>query len=152
MLTESLLAYAHFVAILSVVVFLTSEAALCRSEWLNAAVVRRLARVDVIYLSAAIAVLLTGLARTWWGVKGVGWYWHQPLLHIKLSLFVFIGLISIKPTLAFTRWRKQLDATGALPTEAEVRSVRKLVMIEAHLLVLIPLAATLLARGVWVRG
>ena len=151
MLIESLLAYAHFVAILSVVVFLTSEAALCRSEWLNAAVVRRLARLDVIYLSAAIAVLLTGLARTWWGVKGMGWYWHQPLLHIKLTLFVVIGLISIKPTLAFSRWRKQLDATGVLPAESEVRGVRRLIMIEAHLLVLIPLAATLLARGVWVR-
>jgi len=151
MLIESLLAYAHFVAILSVVVFLTSEAALCRSEWLNAAVVRRLARLDVIYLAAAIAVLLTGLARTWWGVKGMGWYWHQPLLHIKLTLFVLIGLISVKPTLAFMRWRKQLDATGALPNEAEVRSVRRLVMIEAHLLVLVPLAATLLARGVWAR-
>lgn len=151
MLIESLLAYAHFVAILSVVVFLTSEAALCRSEWLNAAVVRRLARLDVIYQAAAIAVLLTGLARTWWGVKGMGWYWHQPLLHIKLTLFVLIGLISIKPTLAFMRWRKQLDATGALPNEAEVRGVRRLVMIEAHLLVLVPLAATLLARGVWAR-
>ncbi len=151
MLLESLLAYAHIVAILSVVVFLTSEAALCRSEWLNAAVVRRLARVDVIYLAAVIAVLLTGIARTWCGMKGAGWYWHQPLLHIKLTLFVVIGLISIKPTMSFTRWRKQLDATGALPDEAEVRGVRKLIMLEAHLLVLLPLAATLLARGVWTR-
>ncbi|KGM40644.1 membrane protein [Aquabacterium sp. NJ1] len=151
MLLESLLAYAHIVAILSVVVFLTSEAALCRAEWLNAAVVRRLARVDLIYLAAAIAVLLTGVARTWWGMKGTGWYWQQPLLHLKLTLFVVIGLISIKPTMSFTRWRKQLDATGALPDEAEVRSVRKLIMLEAHLLVLIPLAATLLARGVWTR-
>jgi putative membrane protein len=152
MLLESLLAYAHFVAILMLVVFVTSEAALCRAEWLNAAVVRRLARVDLIYLFAAIAVLLTGLARTWLGVKGMGWYWHQPLLHIKLTLFVVIGLISIKPTLSFIRWRKQLDATGALPDAAEVQQVRRLIMIEAHLLVLIPLAATLLARGVWTRG
>lgn len=151
MLIESLLAYAHIVAILSVVVFLTSEAALCRTEWLNAAVVRRLARVDVIYVVAAIAVLLTGLARTWWGMKGAGWYWHQPLLHLKLTLFVVIGLISIKPTMSFARWRQQLDATGALPGEAEVRGVRKLIMLEAHLLVLIPLAGTLLARGVWAR-
>ncbi|MBP7485737.1 MAG: DUF2214 family protein, partial [Aquabacterium sp.] len=44
-----------------------------------------------------------------------------------------------------------LDADGSLPSEAEVKSVRKLIMIEAHLLVLIPLAATLLARGVWTR-
>lgn len=151
MLIESLLAYAHIVAILSVVVFLTSEAALCRTEWLNAAVVRRLARVDVIYVAAAIAVLLTGIARTWWGMKGAGWYWHQPLLHLKLTLFVLIGLISIKPSMSFARWRQQLDATGVLPDEAEVRGVRKLIMLEAHLLVLIPLAGTLLARGVWTR-
>lgn len=151
MLLESLLAYAHFVAILSVVVFITSEAALCRAEWFNAAVVRRLARVDVIYLVAALAVLATGLARTWWGMKGMGWYWQQPLLHLKLTLFVVIGLISIQPTLAFRRWVKQVDADGTLPDASEVRRVRRLVMIQAHIMVLIPLAGSLLARGIWTR-
>lgn len=151
MLTESLLAYAHFVAILTLVVFLTSEAALCRPEWINAAVVRRLARVDIIYMGAAMAVLATGFARTYWGVKGFGWYWHQPLLHIKVTLFVIVGLISIAPTRAFIRWRKALDASCALPAEAEVRKVRKLIMLQAHLVMLIPLAAVLLARGVWAR-
>ena len=151
MLLESLLAYAHFVAILSVVVFVTSEAALCRAEWLNAAVVRRLARVDVIYLLAALAVLLTGVARTGWGMKGMGWYWQQPLLHLKLTLFVIIGGLSIPPTLAFRRWVRQLDAHGTLPEAAEVRRVRRLVMIQAHIMVLIPLAGSLLARGFWMR-
>lgn len=151
MLTESLLAYAHFVAILTLVVFITSEAALCRPEWMNAAVVRRLARVDILYMVAAIAVLATGFARTYWGVKGFGWYWHQPLLHLKVTLFVVIGLMSIGPTRAFIRWRKALDANGALPAEAEVRKVRKMIMVQAHLVVLIPLAAALLARGVWAR-
>lgn len=151
MLTESLLAYAHFVAILMLVVFITSEAALCRPEWMNAAVVRRLARVDLIYMGAAMAVLATGFARTYWGAKGFEWYWHQPLLHIKVTLFVIVGLISIAPTRAFIRWRKALDASGALPAEAEVRKVRKLIMVQAHLVMLIPLAAVLLARGVWTR-
>lgn len=151
MLTESLLAYAHFIAILSLVVFLTSEAALCRPEWMNAAVVRRLGRLDMIYMFAAIAVLATGLLRTWLGVKGFGWYWQQPLLHLKVTLFVVIGLLSIKPTRAFMRWRRQLDATGALPAEADVRGVRRWIMVQAHLLLLVPLAATLLARGVWTR-
>ncbi|MFZ2297460.1 MAG: hypothetical protein A3G29_00050 [Burkholderiales bacterium RIFCSPLOWO2_12_FULL_64_99] len=151
MLLESLLAYAHFVAILSVVVFITSEAALCRAEWLNAAVVRRLARVDVIYLVAALAVLATGVARTWWGMKGLGWYWQQPLLHLKLTLFVVIGLISIQPTLAFRRWVRQLDTHGTLPDASEVSRVRRLVMIQAHIMVLIPLAGSLLARGIWTR-
>jgi len=151
MFTEALLAYLHIAAILAVVVFLTSQAALCRVEWLNAAVVRRLARLDLIYLFAAMAVLLTGLARTWWGFKGTGWYWHQPLLHIKVTLFVVIGLMSIQPTRAFLRWRRQLDLDGSLPNPAEIKTVRRWIMIETHLLALIPVAAVLLARGVWVR-
>jgi putative membrane protein len=151
MLVESLLAYAHFVAILSLVVFITSEAALCRPEWMNAAVVQRLARVDMIYAASAVLVLLTGVARTVWGLKGAGWYWSQPLLHIKFTLFVVIGLLSIKPTLTFIRWKKALAANGTLPAEAEVRSTRRLVMVQAHLMLLIPLAAVMLARGVWVR-
>jgi putative membrane protein len=151
MLLEAFLAYFHIAAILAVVVFLTSEAALCRPEWMNPAVVRRLARVDFIYMLAAMALLATGLARTWWGMKGTAWYWHQPLLHLKLTLFVVIGLLSIQPTRMFTRWRKQLDANGALPAPEEVRTARRWIMIEAHLLALVPLAATLLARGVFTR-
>lgn len=151
MLTEALLAYAHFIAIFAVIVFLTSEAALCRAEWMNAAIVHRLARVDFIYMLSALAVLATGFARTWWGAKGFAWYWHQPMLHLKVGLFVVIGLMSIVPTRLFMRWRKALVASGTLPPEAEVRQARRWVMIEAHLLVLIPLAATLLAKGVVVR-
>jgi putative membrane protein len=151
MLLEALLAYLHFTAILGVTVFLSSEAALCRTEWMNAAVVRRLGRVDLLYMIAAITLLATGLARTWWGIKGTAWYWHQPLLHLKLTLFIVIGLMSIKPTMLFTRWRKRLAATGELPPASEVLQARRWVMIEAHLLVLVPLAATLLARGVGTR-
>ncbi len=151
MLLESFLAYAHLVAILTMVVFLTSEAALCRVDWLNAAVVRRLARVDILYAVAAVLVLLTGLARTYWGMKGMAWYWQQPLLHIKFTLFVVIGLMSIKPTLNFRRWLRRLDADGSLPSAQEVQTTRRWVMVQAHLLILVPLAATLLARGVWTR-
>ncbi|MFT3859696.1 MAG: DUF2214 family protein [Aquabacterium sp.] len=151
MLLESLLAYAHFLAILTLVVFVSSEAALCRAEWLNAAVVRRLVVVDRIYLIAALAVLLTGVARTVWGVKGPGWYWAQPLLHLKLTLYIVAGLMSIKPTRMFMRWRRQVDLDGALPSEGEIRQARRMVMIQAHIVAVIPLAATLLARGVWAR-
>ncbi|MBP7454367.1 MAG: DUF2214 family protein [Ottowia sp.] len=147
MALEATLAYLHILAILTMVTFLASEAALCRSAWMNAQVVERLVRLDMIYAAAAVTVLATGIARTVWGVKGMGWYWTNPLLHLKLTLFVVIVLISIGPTLRFVRWRRQLRASGALPTEAEVRSTRKLVMIEAHLVAVIPLAAVFLARG-----
>ena len=147
MTLEAILAYLHFLAILTMVVFISSEAALCRVEWLNKAVVERLARIDMVYGMAAMTVLATGIARTVWGVKGSSWYWTNPLLHLKLTLFIAIGLISIFPTITYLRWRKALRASGTLPAEAEVRKTRKLVMIQAHLLVLIPLAAVFLARG-----
>jgi len=147
MMLEALLAYVHILAFLTLVVFLASEAALCRAEWLNEAVVRRLARVDLIYGIAAGATLATGLLRVYLGAKGSGWYWAHPLLHAKLGLFVGIGLLSISPTLAFRRWGRALDAGQGLPAAAEVGRVRRRVLLQAHLLPLIPLAAVFLARG-----
>lgn len=152
MTLEAILAYVHFLAILTMVVFIASEAALCRVEWLNAAAVERIARVDMVYGIAAIAVLLTGLARTWWGIKGTAWYWTNPLLHVKLGLFIIIGVLSIFPTLTYFRWRKAVRASGTLPDAAEIKKTRKLVMIQAHLIALIPLVAVFLARGFGARG
>ncbi len=94
-----------------------------------------------------MAVLATGFARTYWGAKGMGWYWSNPLLHVKVTLFVVIGLLSIKPTLMFARWKRELRASGRLPDEAQIKQARRFVMMQAHLLPLIPLAAVLLARG-----
>ncbi len=144
---EPLLAYLHILAILTMVVFMGSEAALCRVQWLNAAVVERLVLIDTIYGVSAAAVLLTGVARIVWGAKGSAWYWGNPLLHVKLALFVVIAVLSIRPALTFSRWRKALRATGALPDEAQIVRTRKQVMWQAHLLPLIPLAAVFLARG-----
>lgn len=147
MTLEALLAYAHILAILSLVVFGTSEAALCRMEWMNAQVVERLVKVDRIYGAAALGVLLTGLARTWWGIKGAAWYWTNPLLQLKVGLFIAVALMSIKPTLMFIRWRRQLRSAGTLPDEAQVRQARRWVMVQAHIIAGIPLAAVFLARG-----
>jgi putative membrane protein len=147
MTLEALLAYAHILAILSLVVFSSSEAALCRMEWMNARIVERLVVVDRIYGAAAVAVLLSGLARTWWGIKGTAWYWTDWLLYLKVGLFVVIALMSIRPTLMFIRWRRQLRAGGGLPDEAQVRLARRWVMVQAHLIAVIPLAAVFLARG-----
>jgi putative membrane protein len=147
MALEALLAYAHILAILTMVVFLASEAALCRVEWMNAAVVQRLRRVDQIYNVAAGAVFLTGLLRVFLGAKGGEWYGSQPLLYLKLALFVSIGLLSIKPTRMFARWQRELAASGALPGADQVQKARKLVMLQAHILPFIPLAAVFMARG-----
>ncbi len=147
MIQESALAYAHLLAILSLLVFLSSEAALCRAEWMNEAVVRRLGRLDLIYRLSALVVLLSGLARIYGGMKGSDWYWGNPWLHAKLGLLVVIAALSLGPTRMFIRWRRTLDAGGGLPSPDEVRRARRLVMWQAHLLALVPLAGVVMARG-----
>jgi putative membrane protein len=147
MMRDALLQYAHLLAILTLVVFLASQAALCRGEWLNAAVVQRLGKVDRIYGIAAVVVLLTGLARVFWGTKGAAWYGSNPLLHLKLGMFVLVGVISIWPTLTFIRWNRALRADGSLPSAEDIRRTRRLVMLQAHIVPLIPLPAVFLARG-----
>lgn len=147
MTLETVLACLHLLAILTMVVFLSSEAALCRNEWMNAAVVQRLARLDLIYGIAALVVLATGLARLFLGTKGVTWYVSQPLFHLKMTLFVVAVLLSFKPTAVFRRWLRQLRDNGALPAASEVQSTRKWVMWQAHLIPVIAAVAVFYARG-----
>lgn len=147
MTLEAVLASLHLLAILTLVVFVTSQAALCRSEWMNAAVVQRLARLDAIYGIVAVLLLLTGLARLFWGVKGLAGYTGSPLFHLKMTLFVVGALLSIKPTLAFRRWKRALDASGQLPSEDAIAQTRRWVMWQAHAIPVIAVVAIFWARG-----
>ncbi len=147
MTLEAVLAALHLVAILTFVVFLSSQAALCRMEWMNAAVVERLVRLDVIYGAAALVMIGSGLARLLWGIKGVSWYVSQPLFHIKITIVVVMAILSIWPSIMFRRWRRNLQASGALPDELEVKKVRRLVMIQSHVLPVVAVIAVFWARG-----
>ncbi len=144
---EAILASLHLVAILTAVVFLSSEAALCRSEWMNAAVVRRLARLDMIYGLAALALLLTGIARMAWGVKGLTWYVSQPLFHLKMLLFFGAALLSLRPTFTIRRWLKTLNQQGTLPPAEAVRTTRQWIMVQAHIIPVVAVVAVFWARG-----
>jgi putative membrane protein len=147
MTLEAILAYLHLSAVLALIVFQTSLAALCRAEWMNAKVVDRLVTVDRIYWIALLSVLVTGLARVYLGIKGAGWYWGNWLLHTKIALLIVVALLSVRPTIRFRRWRDTLRAGGALPGDAEVTRGRRMVMVAAHIVPLIPLPAVFLARG-----
>jgi uncharacterized membrane protein len=100
MTLEALLAYAHLLAIFTMVVFISERGGAVPREWLNAAVVERLGKIDMVYGIAAIAVLVTGIARTWWGVKGTAWYWTNPLLHVKLQALASFSHFLMKLFLA----------------------------------------------------
>lgn len=147
MTLEAILASLHLLAILTLVVFLSSEAALCRVEWMSEAVVRRLARLDMIYGLTALVLLLTGIARIVWGAKGLTWYVSQPLFHLKMLLFFVTAIMSLRPTFTIRKWVKALNVAGTLPQPESVRFVRKWIMVQAHIIPVIAVIAVFWARG-----
>ena len=149
MLTDATLAALHYLSIFLLIVFLAAEAVLCKPEYISAATVRRLGIYDALYFGFAIAVLATGLARVFFGAKNAAFYAGNVFFWAKLATFVLIALMSMPPTLAFMRWRKRIKQNvDDLPTTDEVVRVRKWVLREAHALVLLPIFAALMARGV----
>lgn len=148
---EAALAYAHLIAILGWVVFIGSCTALARADWLNAAALARLARVDRLTAIGAMAVLATGLARLLWGVKGAGWYLAQPLLWGKVALWLAIVAGGISASRRIQHWQRTSATGGGLPLADEIVAVRRRLMVASHVLVLVPLLAVCLARGIGVR-
>jgi putative membrane protein len=151
MLLEAALAYLHLIAILTWVVFIGSSTALTRHEWLNEAALTRLAQVDRIAAIAAMAVLFTGLARVAWGIKGAGWYGAQPLLWAKLVLWLVMVIVGGRASRRIQGWQRARLAGRGLPAADEVAAVRKRLMAASHLMIVVPLVAVCLARGIGVR-
>ncbi len=146
-MTEAWLAFFHLSAVLGWIVFASAQAALCRPEWLNAAALARLRRLDTLLWVATAAVLVTGLLRIYGGAKGAAWYWGNWLLHLKLTLFIVTVVMMPGTTRRLSRWAARHAADGSLPPAGEINGVRRLVMTETHVVALIPLAAVFLARG-----
>ncbi len=152
MLTDALLAFAHFGAIFLLVTFLAAEAVVLRPG-LSGGALRRVGIYDLVYFLSAMVVLATGLARLFYGAKGVDFYLPNPWFHAKMTVFVLIALCSLPPTFRFRRWRKQLAVQrDFVPADADLKSARRWVMLQAHLIVLLPLCAVLMARGIGIRG
>ncbi len=148
---EALLAYAHLLAILSWVVFLTSQTALARAEWFNTAALNRLVTVARIANIAAGAVFLSGAARVIWGAKGPAWTLAQPLLWAKLALFTVMVIAAWRSTRQIARWHTDHQRSGALPGAEQITQLRQRLMRATHLMVWLPLLGVLLARGLLAR-
>lgn len=147
MLSEALAAYAHFIAIFILLGTLVAEAALYRPR-LGAATLALLRRIDLGYLLAAIAVLVTGALRLFFFAKGPAFYAGNPVFWVKMALFVAVGLASIPPTMHFIRSAKAAGAGEIVIEPRTYRHIRGHLTLELALLALIPLAATLMARGI----
>jgi putative membrane protein len=145
-MTDLLLAIVHHVAILMVIVLLAMEFALLRPG-LDGTALKRLAGLDAVYGASAGLVLLVGIARVVWGIKGADFYLGNPWFWGKMAAFVLIGLLSVPPTIAILRWRRAQKADPSfLPPDADIRKLRPLVHAEVALLLVVVIAAAAMAR------
>ncbi|HEY3430673.1 MAG TPA: DUF2214 family protein, partial [Cyclobacteriaceae bacterium] len=105
----------------------------------------RLARIDAVYGFAALLLVSVGLT-LWLGSVGKPaiYYSKNWIFHLKITLFVTIGLLSIYPTIFFLKNRKgNPHETVAIPGV-----IFWLLRFELLLLFILPLLAGLMARGV----
>jgi len=145
---EIIVAYLHFVALIGTAGFLIAEAIVCRPG-VQGAVLHRLKFVDIGYFSFAIAALLTGAMRVFWGAKGSAYYFANPVFHTKVGLFVVIALLSIVPTRSFIQWSKAARADAHFAPDAQaLRRVQNVLRLELVALAALPLLATLMAHGI----
>jgi putative membrane protein len=144
MTTEILLRYIHFISIFAIVGTLVSEHLLLKPE-LSRAEIARLSRIDAIYGLAALTLLTVGLTMWLGGVtKPSVYYTKNWIFHTKITCFALIGILSIYPTIFFIKNRKG----HAAEIVAVPRSIFWMLRLELTLLVIIPLLAGLMARGV----
>jgi putative membrane protein len=103
---------------------------------------------DNLWGISAVLLLVTGGMRTFAGYeKGADYYLHQPLFHLKMTLFVLILLLEVAPMVTLIKWRIA-QARGAAINTGRAALFARISHIEALLVLLMVVAATGMARGV----
>jgi putative membrane protein len=105
---------------------------------------KKLSKIDAVYGVSDIILLAAGLTLWLGGVgKPTAFYSHNWVFHLKITLFVIVGLHSIYPTVFFIKGSKKSDAMVTVPP-----TVFWMIRIELLIIFTLPLLAGLMSRGV----
>lgn len=146
-MTDLVLAIAHHILLVAIVATLFTELAVVRAG-ISPAWVQRIGRIDGLFGTAAGLILAIGFLRVFIGVTPEAFYLRNPFFWAKIGAFAAVGILSIRPTLAFLSWNRQLRADPAFaPPPAEIGRIRQFIVWEAAIFFLIPTFAAVVARG-----
>lgn len=145
--TDLLLAILHHLLVFSLAAIIGAEFVLVRGD-LPATTLRRLVGIDRHYGIIAALIVIVGVCRVIFGLKGWEFYVHNWVFWAKMAAFAVVGLLSIVPTVRFIAWNRQAggDPSFAVPA-AELASVKNYVRAEGLIFLLIPVFAAAMARG-----
>jgi putative membrane protein len=140
-LVDLVLAILHHALVFLLVGLLAMEMALARPG-LDASGLSRLGRIDAAYGAVAGLVIVVGIGRVLFGLRGWEYYVANHAFWGKMAAFVAIGLLSIGPTRRIQRWRRAGSVSGS-----EVVALRPWLKAQAALLLLVLVFAAAMARG-----
>ena len=110
---------------------------------MDRAAVTRVGFLDRWYGVIAALIVIVGFSRAIFAAKGWEYYAHNTFFWAKLGTFVIIGLLSVPPTIAYIKWRRE----NAAPSDEQIRTARRFLWIEVGLFALLPIFAAAMARG-----
>lgn len=145
--TDLVLAIVHHLLVFSLAGFIGAEFVLVRGD-LPATTLKRLAGIDRHYGIIAALIIVVGIGRVFYGLKGWEFYVHNWVFWAKMAAFVVMGLLSIIPTARFISWNRQASASPSfMVPPAELALVKTYIRAEAFIFLLIPIFAAAMARG-----
>jgi len=135
--------YLHFIGIIGLFSLLLFELYLIKPT-LKGQMVKFAANVDLSYWTFGIVVLVTGILMTVSVGKGMDFYIHNPVYHVKVGLFLAAVAATIYPTW-FLQTHRRVAATDDITIPPAIRFI-----IRTKLLVLVtlPLLAVVIAQGI----
>ena len=105
---------------------------------------------DNVWGIAALLWIVTGLTRAFAGFeKTPDFYLRNGFFWVKMGLFFVVFALEIQPMVTFIRWRIAKDRAAELVGKAPLDRLIALNDVETVLVLVIPFAAALTARGAW---
>lgn len=147
-MTAALLAYFHFLGVVTLFATLFAEILLFRAD-LALTAQRRLVIVDIAYGVAATLVLATGLLRVYGPGATPAQYFKNPAFHLMGAAFLAAALLSFYPTRRFLVRLRALRGGEATAQDAAIAGrIERILYIELGLLLIALWFAVLMARGI----
>jgi putative membrane protein len=143
-IADLILAILHHFLVFSLAGLLAAELVLVRPG-LGGSSLDLLGRIDRAYGGVAMAVIVVGVCRVVFGIKGWEYYVSNHAFWGKMVAFVIVGLLSIRPTMRVLAWSR--SGAETVP-DGEVLAVRGWIKGEAFFLAIVLVFAAAMARNI----
>ena len=107
------IAYVHYVSFMICFAALALERKLLKIDP-NRQEAIAMVLTDVVYGVAGLALLVSGILRVLYFGQGSEFYTQNPIFWWKVGIFIFVGTLSLYPTITYILWAKPLTM-GELP-------------------------------------